>query len=502
MHTPTTDLPVKIDAPGAHARQLPDFGTATATLAAEYFTLGAGADLAPLLEGLEHDACQSAHWGYVVTGAVVVTYTDGTDEACSTGDVFHWPPGHSVRVIGRRRAGDVQPRERPSYQCSITSSPRCPAAERHLRIGTPASASATRTLRGCRCSPQICACVMIIIDAMPHRHLDPVRTPRLWEQAANGGRAPDGGRSLPMSVTYANHAAFVTGADPATTGVYGNHTWIDGEGWVSAPKAGPRATTLFDLVADAGGRSVTVVGDHKLIAQMGGARADHHWPPDGWIPDGTPRCEFGYPADAAVVAAAAAADLDADLVVLHLNQPDTTSHLHGPDSEQALDQYSSTDAAYGRTDRPAHRRMGPHRRHHGVGPRPGDDHRPDAGAARRGARRIQRPQRGDRGDRRARPRTGRPASTRLAARGRRCRRRGAAQRRRVDGLDPTGARLRRSADPASWANTAARAAAHSWPSCPAAIRTLPRLARRIEATRPSALDWAPTVSRLLEIGPR
>ena len=189
--------------------------------------------------------------------------------------------------------------------------------------------------------------VMIIIDAMPHRHVDPVRTPRLWQQVTTGGRAPNGGTSLPMSVTYANHAAFVTGADPATTGVYGNHTWIDGEGWVSAPKAGPRAATLFDLVADAGGRSVTVVGDHKLIAQMGGARADHHWPADGWIPDGTPRCEFGYPTDAAVVAATAEVDLDADLVVLHLNQPDTTSHLHGPDSDQALGRYTSTDAAYG-----------------------------------------------------------------------------------------------------------------------------------------------------------
>ncbi len=98
MRISTNDLPVKIDAPGAHARQLPDFGTASGTLAAEYFTLGAGADLAPLLAGLEHDACQSAHWGYVVTGAVVVTYTDGTDERCATGDAFHWPAGHSVRV--------------------------------------------------------------------------------------------------------------------------------------------------------------------------------------------------------------------------------------------------------------------------------------------------------------------------------------------------------------------------------------------------------------------
>lgn len=98
MRIPKNELPVKIDAPGAHARQLPDFGDATGSLAAEYFTLGAGADLAPLLQGLEHDACQSAHWGFVVKGAVVVSYGDGAEETCSTGDVFYWPPGHSVRV--------------------------------------------------------------------------------------------------------------------------------------------------------------------------------------------------------------------------------------------------------------------------------------------------------------------------------------------------------------------------------------------------------------------
>jgi hypothetical protein len=98
MHVTKNDLPVKIDAPGAHARHLQDFGVASGPLAAEYFTLGAGADLEPLLVGLEHDACQSAHWGFVVTGAVVVSYSDGDDERCSKGDVFYWPPGHSVRV--------------------------------------------------------------------------------------------------------------------------------------------------------------------------------------------------------------------------------------------------------------------------------------------------------------------------------------------------------------------------------------------------------------------
>jgi hypothetical protein len=98
MHLSKNDLPVKIDAPGAHARHLPDFGFASGVLAAEYFTLSAGADLAPLLQGLAHDSCHSAHWGFMVTGDVVVTYDDGSEEHCSTGDVFHWPSGHSVRV--------------------------------------------------------------------------------------------------------------------------------------------------------------------------------------------------------------------------------------------------------------------------------------------------------------------------------------------------------------------------------------------------------------------
>ena len=75
-----------------------DFGVSTGTIGAEYFTLAAGTDLAPLLAGLDDDMCHSPHWGYVITGAVVVIYRDGTDERCSDGDVFHWPSGHSVRV--------------------------------------------------------------------------------------------------------------------------------------------------------------------------------------------------------------------------------------------------------------------------------------------------------------------------------------------------------------------------------------------------------------------
>jgi hypothetical protein len=98
MHITKNEIPVKIDAPGAIARQQTDFGAAFGVMGAEYFSMAKGADLAPLLVGLRGDVCDSAHWGYVVEGVVTVTYSDSTTEQCVTGDLFHWPAGHSVRV--------------------------------------------------------------------------------------------------------------------------------------------------------------------------------------------------------------------------------------------------------------------------------------------------------------------------------------------------------------------------------------------------------------------
>lgn len=101
MRITREDIPRRIDVPGAVARQVDDFGDPSgfSGLGAEYFSLGAGTDIAPLLEGLDHDACNAPHWGYMVSGTVVVSYTDGTEETCTTEDLFHWPPGHSVRVV-------------------------------------------------------------------------------------------------------------------------------------------------------------------------------------------------------------------------------------------------------------------------------------------------------------------------------------------------------------------------------------------------------------------
>jgi len=100
MRISKNDLPTRIDVPGATARQKTEFGDATeyGTMGGEYFTLAAGTDIAPLLEGLEDDLCHSPHWGYVIEGGLTVTFKDGSEEKTLSGDLFYWPPGHTVRA--------------------------------------------------------------------------------------------------------------------------------------------------------------------------------------------------------------------------------------------------------------------------------------------------------------------------------------------------------------------------------------------------------------------
>mgnify|MGYP003153134165 FL=1 len=100
MHIAKDDIPVRIDVPGAKARQQTGFGDISGynTMGAEYFSFGAGTDITELLHGLEGDRCQSPHWGYVVDGEITALYLDGSEETSRSGDLFYWPPGHSVRA--------------------------------------------------------------------------------------------------------------------------------------------------------------------------------------------------------------------------------------------------------------------------------------------------------------------------------------------------------------------------------------------------------------------
>lgn len=101
MRITKNDVPTKIDVPGAKARQITGFGDASVygPMAGEYFSLAAGTDIAPLLKGLDDDSCQAPHWGFMISGEVVVSFTSGDEETVTGDDLFYWPPGHSVRVV-------------------------------------------------------------------------------------------------------------------------------------------------------------------------------------------------------------------------------------------------------------------------------------------------------------------------------------------------------------------------------------------------------------------
>ena len=100
MRIAKEEIPVRINVPGAIARQIQDFGDATSygKIGGEYFSLGAGTDISELLKGLEDNLCQSPHWGYIIEGKLTVSFADGLTENPATNDLFYWPPGHTVKA--------------------------------------------------------------------------------------------------------------------------------------------------------------------------------------------------------------------------------------------------------------------------------------------------------------------------------------------------------------------------------------------------------------------
>src|SRR3990172_3514928 len=100
MRIAKNDIPVRIDVPGAVARQMMNFGDAAGygKSSGEISVPAPKEKYSPLLKGLEGDLCQSPHWGYLLKGELTVTYADDTQEVIKGGDLFYWPPGHTVRV--------------------------------------------------------------------------------------------------------------------------------------------------------------------------------------------------------------------------------------------------------------------------------------------------------------------------------------------------------------------------------------------------------------------
>ncbi|HEY7618582.1 MAG TPA: hypothetical protein VH834_02370 [Solirubrobacteraceae bacterium] len=86
-------VPIEFEADVATTRAVDAGGM---TLAFE--RLSAGVETAPLFKGLPDDACQSPHWGYLISGRLRVLSTDGSEETIAAGQAYHLPAGHNVVV--------------------------------------------------------------------------------------------------------------------------------------------------------------------------------------------------------------------------------------------------------------------------------------------------------------------------------------------------------------------------------------------------------------------
>ena len=101
MRVPMDKVDVKMEIPGAVIRQQTGFGDMSGYdgISAEYFTLAAGVDTTPLFQGLDGNLCQCPHWGFVLRGRLTTTDASGAEETVNANDLFHWPPGHNVKVV-------------------------------------------------------------------------------------------------------------------------------------------------------------------------------------------------------------------------------------------------------------------------------------------------------------------------------------------------------------------------------------------------------------------
>ncbi len=86
------DAPRALEAPGVDIRRV-DHGD----LAMCLIRLAKGVDTRPLFKGLPDDECQCDHWGYIISGTMLVRSGDG-ERTYDAGEAYFWPPGHNLEA--------------------------------------------------------------------------------------------------------------------------------------------------------------------------------------------------------------------------------------------------------------------------------------------------------------------------------------------------------------------------------------------------------------------
>ncbi|SDO38950.1 hypothetical protein SAMN04487981_110204 [Streptomyces sp. cf386] len=83
------DVPVALAGDGVEVRTKPMGGG----MSVGYISLPEGTDMGPAFKGLDGDACQCPHWGFLLKGRLRMLTAEG-EEYYEAGQAYYWAPGH------------------------------------------------------------------------------------------------------------------------------------------------------------------------------------------------------------------------------------------------------------------------------------------------------------------------------------------------------------------------------------------------------------------------
>src|SRR3954453_14609972 len=99
------EAPIAVDEPVIEGRYVELDGYTVS-----FETFHADVDPAPFFRGLPDDRCQCPHWGYVVSGRLIMRYAD-REEIYTAGDAYYIPAGHLPVVIAGTEVVEFSPTE-------------------------------------------------------------------------------------------------------------------------------------------------------------------------------------------------------------------------------------------------------------------------------------------------------------------------------------------------------------------------------------------------------
>jgi len=75
-----------------------------------FITLKESTDLGPALVGLDGDTCPCPHWGYMLSGRLMMRVPGG-DRTYEAGEAFYWAPGHAPFALTDCSYVDFSPKD-------------------------------------------------------------------------------------------------------------------------------------------------------------------------------------------------------------------------------------------------------------------------------------------------------------------------------------------------------------------------------------------------------